>query len=118
MSWLDRLTGRAAPPPPPPRTEPVLAKRSSLENPSMSIGDPRVYEMLAGGARTRAGATISETSAMNIVAVQCAVRILAETLASLPFVLYRRKDRGKERAVELGLYRLLHDRPNPLQTAM
>ncbi|MGE3932368.1 MAG: phage portal protein [Rhodospirillaceae bacterium] len=117
MSWLARLTGRTSPAPLPARVEPVLHKRS-LENPSISIGDPRAYELLGGGAKTRAGALISETSAMNIVAVQCAVRILAETLASLPFVLYRRRDRGKERATELGLYRLLHDRPNPLQTAL
>jgi HK97 family phage portal protein len=47
------------------------------------------------------------------------VRIISETLASLPLILYRRlPEGGKERATDHPLYALLHDRPNSEQTAM
>ena len=60
---------------------------------------------------------MSEEGAMRLAAVYACVRVLAETVASLPLVVYERLDRGKERAVEHPLYRLLHDAPNPLMTA-
>jgi HK97 family phage portal protein len=45
------------------------------------------------------------------------VRVLSETLASLPLVFYERLDRGKRRAPDHPLYTLLHDAPNPEQTS-
>jgi HK97 family phage portal protein len=45
------------------------------------------------------------------------VRILSETLASLPLILYRRLPRGKERATDHPLYSILHDSPNPEMSA-
>ena len=46
------------------------------------------------------------------------VRILAETIASLPLITYRRlPNGGKERATDHPLFSLLHDRPNDEQTS-
>jgi HK97 family phage portal protein len=58
------------------------------------------------------------TSPMRISAVWACVRIIADTVASLPLVLYRRRgDGSRERAIAHPLYALLHDAPNPLMTA-
>lgn len=56
--------------------------------------------------------------AMRVSAVFACVRILSDTVASLPLVLYRRRaDGSRERATDHALYYLLHDQPNPLMSA-
>jgi HK97 family phage portal protein len=51
---------------------------------------------------------------MQMTAVYCCVRILAEAIAGLPIHIYRYKDDGgKEKALDHPLYLLLHDEPNP-----
>ena len=64
------------------------------------------------------GSNVTEESALRVTAVFSCVRILSWTLASLPLHLYRRlKPRGKERASDHPIYRLLHDSPNSEQTS-
>lgn len=64
------------------------------------------------------GVEVNPTTAMQVEAVQACVRVLSETLAQLPLIVYRRlPDGGKERAAEHPLYRILHDRPNAWQTS-
>jgi len=68
--------------------------------------------------RTSSGARVSADSALRLSAVYACVRILAETLAMLPFVLYRqRPDGGKDRITDHWLYNLLAKRPNRWQNA-
>lgn len=50
---------------------------------------------------------------MQITAVYACVRIIAETVASLPLHVYEYTESGKEKAYTHPLYRLLHDIPNP-----
>lgn len=67
---------------------------------------------------TESGVNVSADSAMKITAVYACVRILSWTLASLPLPVYRRlTPRGKERAAEHPLYKILHDTPNSEQTS-
>jgi HK97 family phage portal protein len=54
---------------------------------------------------------------MQTTAVYACVRILAETIASLPLNVYRSTDNGKEKAINHQLYYLLHDEPNPEMTS-
>jgi HK97 family phage portal protein len=54
---------------------------------------------------------------MQTTAVYACVRILAETIASLPLNVYRSTDNGKEKAIDHQLYYLLHDEPNPEMTS-
>jgi HK97 family phage portal protein len=71
-----------------------------------------------GGKPTFAGVPVSAESAMRLTAVNACVRVLAETLASLPLKLYReRGDGGKEPDVQDPLYKLLYFRPNAYQTS-
>ena len=60
-----------------------------------------------------AGVAVTTDSAMQVSAVFACVRVLAETVASLPLHVYRRLPvGGKERARDHHLYRVLHDQPN------
>jgi HK97 family phage portal protein len=66
--------------------------------------------------RTSSGLRVSADNALRVAAVYASVRILAETMASLPFVLYRqRADGGKDKVTDHWLYRLLARRPNRYQ---
>ncbi len=66
---------------------------------------------------TPSGKTVNERTAMTTSAVYACVRVLAETIASLPLHVYRRTERGKEKAMDHNLYYLLHDEPNPEMTS-
>jgi len=74
-----------------------------------------VYEFFFG--ITSSGKTVNERTAMQTTAVYACVRILAETIASLPLHTYKYTKDGKEKATEHQLYYLLHDEPNPEMTS-
>ena len=87
--------------------------RSDLSNP-----DPWLIAAF-GGPMTSTGIRVNADNAMRLTAVYSAVRILAETIATLPLIVYRRTDNdGKERATDYFLYPLLHDQPNEEQTSV
>jgi len=71
------------------------------------------------GVDSAAGIRVTPDSAMRSEAVFSCVRVRAETLASLPLIVYKRlPDGGKERASNHPLYRVLHDQPNSWQTSL
>lgn len=77
-----------------------------------------ITALLDAGTQTAAGIMASPTRAMRCVPVYAGVRVIAETIGSLPCILYqRRDDGGKDRATSNRLYPLLHDRPNPWTSA-
>ena len=60
------------------------------------------------------GQTVTPETAMKQSTVFACVKILSETMASLPLFLYRRKaDGSKVPATNKPLYALLHQQPNP-----
>jgi HK97 family phage portal protein len=63
------------------------------------------------------GKPVNERTALQTTVVYACVRIIAETIASLPLHVYHNLDRGKERAPTHPLYPLLHDAPNPEMTS-
>ena len=63
------------------------------------------------------GKAVNEKTALHTTAVYACVRILAETIASLPFHTYRYTINGKEKAIEHPIYYLLHSEPNPEMTS-
>ena len=74
------------------------------------------YRFMMGGSTS--GKHVNERSAMQMTAVYACVRILSESIASLPVHLYQNQDEGsKTRAVKHPLYRILHDEPNPEMTS-
>lgn len=67
---------------------------------------------------TSAGKVVTEQTAMTQTAVYACVRILAESIASLPLHLYRRtEDGGKTKEISHRLYSILHDEPNDEMTS-
>lgn len=54
---------------------------------------------------------------MRVTAYLAAVKILSETIASLPLHLYQARDNRRERAPNHPLYEVLHDQANPEMTA-
>jgi len=66
----------------------------------------------------RGDGPVTPSSAMQIAAVFACVRVLSESLASLPLIFYERQERSKKRATNHPVYRLLHDLPNPEHTSV
>ena len=73
------------------------------------------FSFFFGG--TTSGKSVNEKTAMQTTVVYACVRILAETIASLPLNVYQYTDKGKEKAVDHQIYSLLHDEPNPEMTS-
>ena len=86
----------------------------------MSSPNEYLTNLLRGGGTTSAaGVEVDEKSALGASAFLASVKVLCETLASLPLILYRRlpDGRGKERATDHPLYTLLHQAVSPDVTA-
>lgn len=63
--------------------------------------------------QSASGANVNERTAMSMTAVYGCVRVLSESIASLPLHVYKRGENGnREKAENLPLYTLLHDTPN------
>ncbi len=74
------------------------------------------YRFTLGGSTS--GKAVNERSAMQMTAVYACVRILSESIASMPIHLYQQKKQGnKIKAFKHPLYRLLHDEPNAEMTS-
>jgi HK97 family phage portal protein len=72
-----------------------------------------------GATATATGRQIGANEALHISATYACVRVIAETIGSLPLVVYRRlASGGKVRDPGYPLYRLLHDQANPVMTSM
>lgn len=65
---------------------------------------------------TAAGVCVTPDSALRVASVFACVRLLGNTIGSLPMFVYERMERGKRKATEHPLYGLLRDRPNDWQT--
>jgi len=65
-----------------------------------------------------AAAPVTPNNAMQLAAVYACVRVLSESLASLPLILYARQARGKTPATGHPLFPLLRDLPNPEITSV
>lgn len=77
-----------------------------------------LFSGVYGGGTSKAGVSVSPDTAVRFTTVAICIRVLAESVASLPCILYkRRKDGGKDRADGHPLYRVLHDQANSWNTA-
>jgi len=88
--------------------------RGARDKPKNSYGGS-AYSIFFG--RSTSGKPVNERTAMQTTAVYACVRILAETVASLPLHIYQYTDIGKMRVYDHPLYRILHDEPNEEMTS-
>src|SRR5690606_17206827 len=89
----------------------MAAAKRSIEDPRVPITGAQLVELM-DGAPTASGVTVNEFTALNLSAVWAAVRLLANAVAVPPLILYERQERGRRRATDHPLYRILHDQPN------
>jgi HK97 family phage portal protein len=82
-------------------------KRSGVTNPAQWLID-----WFHGGQETSSGLTVTATSAMRYTPFWASVRVISQTVAALPFLVYRRTGDAKERMLDHRVYQLLHGRPN------
>lgn len=94
-------------------------KRSGID-PSIQPDDDRWYSPLLDILRSSSGVVVSADSALTSSPVYTCVKIISETVAATPLILYERekKGRGRERADSETLFHLLRTRPNRHQTAL
>lgn len=91
----------------------LLDKRSEASN----LSDPKRWLYEAFGIPFGRGIKVTESTSMRSIAVLACVRILAETVASLPLPVYKRLNpRGKARASH-SVSDLLQRAPNSRMTA-
>jgi HK97 family phage portal protein len=70
-----------------------------------------------GSPYTLAGHAITAENCLASSAVAACVRLLSETIASLPVHVYRDLGKSKEIAADHPIYDLLHSKPNAFQTS-
>lgn len=84
---------------------------------NFTLRDSKVF-LRFFGADTWSGKPVTPATAMQVSAFWACVRLVAETIATLPVGVYRRRaDGGRDTATDHPLYVLLHDQPNADQTA-
>ncbi len=92
---------------------PISKLFRARDKPTNAISSaPSVFFGSAGS-----GKSVSALSAMQMSAVYACVRVIAETVASLPLNVFEATDNGSQKAYEHPLYRLLHDEPNHEMTS-
>lgn len=101
MNWLSRL---------------LKPEARSLENPNTPFTN-ETLGMAWEGPPTAASVRVSEISSLRTSVVWACVRVLSETIAALPWQVFKRTEGGKKLYPEHPLYRVLHDSPNPLLTS-
>lgn len=84
---------------------------------SPATPDSWLVQALGGGLTSAAGVTVDAQSALSTSAVYACVRILAETVASLPLQLYREDGARRTVATDHPLYPVLRWRANSEMTA-
>lgn len=81
-------------------------------------GYSRIFEEIKDTRRTASGVSVSPETSLQCVAVLACVRVLAESLASMPMNVYRRlPGGGKEIAEEQHLHEVLCHQPNSWMTS-
>ena len=64
-----------------------------------------------------AGKSVTASTAIQMSTVYACVRVIAETIASLPLHVYQNQGEGSVKALEHPLYPILHDEPNSEMTS-
>lgn len=68
--------------------------------------------------KVKAGVDVNEYTALNYSAVWLAIMFISQTIASLPFQIYRTDDKSRVKAIGYPTYKVIHKFPNPYMPAM
>ncbi|RWX22082.1 phage portal protein, partial [Rhizobium leguminosarum] len=96
----------------------AIARPRADSNELRSLTMEEWARLQGGGTLSKTGVYVSAETALRYTTVLICVRVLAESVASLPCILYKRRpDGGKDRATDHPLYKVLHDQANAWNTA-
>lgn len=87
-----------------------------IEKKAKSLLDERIGEILSG-ASSSSSLVVTGNSAMHVPAVLQAVRLISETIGSLPCKLYREAGDSKEAAKDHPAHKITHSRANEWTSA-
>jgi HK97 family phage portal protein len=97
----------------------MLPRPSDIRSSTFHVSQtPPGWVVQGYGEDSYAGEPVTVEGALGVTAVLSGFTILSEDTSSLPLITYRRLKRGKERAYNSPMYKLLHDQPNPEHTSM
>jgi HK97 family phage portal protein len=98
---------------------PIAALKSlfATEKKAVPLSDPGAFEIFGAAVPTSSGASVTTASAMRVPAAAQAVRLIAETVGSLPVKAYRSTGDGKEAAKDHAAFRIVHNRANEWTSA-
>ncbi|MHA7882575.1 phage portal protein [Nitratireductor rhodophyticola] len=94
----------------------VKALGFGSEQKALPLSDPAILDLF-GVVPAASGVTVSASTALHVPAVLHAVRLISETIGSLPCKLYREEGDSKEAAKDHSANRLVHNRANPWTSA-
>lgn len=98
---------------------PVLDRIFATDGDVSTFRDPAEWLFESMGAfRSASGIRVTPQKALSLSAYLACQRVISEDTAKLPLIVYRRLDRGKERAPEHPAYPIVHDQPNPDMSSM
>ena len=83
------------------------------DKPRDSVSAAPVFYFGTSGA----GKSVTAQTAIQLSTVYACVRVISETVASLPLGVYEATDDGNLKAGDHPLYHLLHDEPNAEMTS-
>ncbi len=92
---------------------PFSALFRARDKPKDSVSAAPTFYFGSSGA----GKSVTAQSAIQLSTVYACVRVIAETVASLPLGVYENTGDGTRKATDHQLYRLLHDEPNTEMTS-
>jgi HK97 family phage portal protein len=103
------------------RIEPYFGpSRVSASGTTIDPADDVYYQNQTGAGVAQSGALVTADTALRVSAVYACVRIIAQSVAVLPLLLYRlnQDDETRTKATDHALFHLLSRAPNPWQTAI
>ena len=95
------------------RDHPTDGRRPSNSD-KLTLGNPNGWSIFK---KTLTGKEVNAFTAMQTTAVYACIKVISETVASLPLHVYERDGDNSTRATKHPLYRILHLAPNECMTA-
>lgn len=90
---------------------------ASLVKTALEIKDPLIWGSVGGSGPTHANQRVSDESVMGLTAAFSAVRLISETVGTLPLHLWKRTDDVSIKAKEHPMYERLNKKSSEYQTS-
>lgn len=89
-----------------------------LNDPAIPLSSPAAWELFGQEYQTESGEVITVQNSLQITTVFACVRVIAESVATMPLIMKERlQPSGQRDAIEQNLYYLLSTEPNPEMSA-